>query len=288
MSSYPMQFSQPPRNVPLALRVANLFNAGSQIGWAVFGFGMIFFWGFVANADLSFLNFRGPHAQAIGRVTSVEPTGASVNKRRVLAHHYKYPVAGNSLTGSSYSHMQELQPGDVVTVEYDPADPARSRIEGMRRRMFGPVVLLVAIFPLVGLIILIGSTAMGRKRIQLLRDGIFTTGTLKSKSATNMRVNRRTVFALTFEFTARDGRRHEMEATSSTPDRLEDEAQEPLLYDPENPAKAFLLDDAPSRPKMEMNGDLTGNPSAAFASLILPSLVTGANLLFLLYRFGKH
>ncbi len=287
VSSSAMQFTPPPRHVPLSLRIVNTFNGLAQAGWAIFGFGMIFVWVFTANADFSFLNFRGPYEIAIGRVTRVEKTNASENKQPIHAHHYEYPVGLMRLSGTSYATGRELSSGEVVTVEYDGADPTRSRIEGMRRAMFSPFVLFVVIFPLVGLGILIPSTIMGRRRSSLLRNGYFTTGTLKSKSPTNMTVNRRRVFALTFEFVARDGRHHETVAHSSQTERLEDEAQEPLLYDLDNPSKAYLLDEAPARPKLEMNGDLTGNPIAAGASLILPIIVTGGNVLMLLYKLGK-
>jgi uncharacterized protein DUF3592 len=279
-----MQFTQPPRQVPLSLRVANLFNGLAQIGWGVFGFGSIFFWGFVSNADFSFFDFRPPYVLAAGRVTEVENTNARINKQPVMAHHYKYAVAGETFTGTSYTTGTELSSGDVVTVEYKADDPSRSRIQGMRRKQFGPGVVFVTIFPLIGLGILIAATRMGHKRSRLLRDGIFTTGVLKAKRATNMTVNKRRVFALTFEFTGRDGRQHQTEANTSLPARLEDEAQEPLLYDPDNPSQAYLLDQAPSRPKLEMNGDLVGNPVVAGLCLILPVLVIGANALMILYK----
>lgn len=287
VSSFAMQFTSPPRQVPLSLRIVNLFNGVAQAGWAFFGFGMIFFWVFTANADFSFFNFRGPHEIAIGRVTGVERTGASENKRPIYAHHYEYPVGLMRLRGTSYVTGRELSAGEVVTVEYDGADPTRSRIEDMRRAMFSPFVLVVAIFPLVGLGILIPSMIMGRRRSHLLRNGYFTTGTLKSKSPTNMTVNKRRVFALTFEFVGRDGRHHETVAKTSQTDRLEDEAQEPLLYDIDDPSKAYILDEAPARPRLEPNGDLAGNPIAAVASLILPIIVTGSNVLALLYKLNK-
>jgi hypothetical protein len=283
MSSLATQFSPPPRQVPLSLRVVNTFNWIAQMGWAIFGFSMIFFWAFAWNADFSFINFREPFERTVGRVTAVESTGASENRQSITLHRYEYFVDGNTYRGTSYTTGQELQKGDEVTIEYK-ADPPRSRIVGMRRGEFGPFVLFVVIFPLAGLGILVPSTIVGRKRSYLLRCGVFTTGMLKSKTATNMTVNNRRVFALTFEFTARDGRHFETEAKSSQPGTLEDEAQEPLLYDPDNPSIAYLLDEAPARPKMEMNGDLIGRPIAALASLILPILVTGTNTLVVLLK----
>lgn len=285
MTSYPMQYTHPPRRVPLSLRVVNFFNAGAQIGWFVFGFGMIFFWAFTWNADYSFVTFRGQHPMTRGRVTAVEDTRASENKQHIHAHHYEYSVLGVPYQGTSWTKDQQLSAGTVVDVEYDDADPQRSRIAGMRRGMFGPGVLFVVIFPAIGLALLLGFTRAGAKRNDLLRDGVFTTGVLKSRQPTNMMVNKRRVFELIFEFTTRDGRRCEASARTTDPARLEDEAKEPLLYDPENPSKAYVLDEAPARPKVEMNGDLVGRPGAAIAALILPALVLLGHGLVVFLKF---
>lgn len=277
----PLHFGNAPRRVPLSLQIVNLFNGFSQIGWLVFGFGMIFFWAFCSNADLSFLTFRGTHETVEGRVTEVIETGASVNKVRVRANHYEYSVAGNRLTGTSYSTGERVDAGETVTVEYDEDDPARSRIEGMRRAMFGPAVLFVTIFPFIGLVLLIPAMITGLRRNRILRDGLVANGRLISKSPTNVTVNNRPLYELRFEFTSRDGRRCEAKARATDTERLEDESQEPLLYDPADPTRAYLLDDAPARPEFEPNGDLRGNTARAIRVLILPAIVIGAHGLVL-------
>ena len=131
-------FTPPPRPVPLSLRILNFFNVGAQIGWFVFGFGMIFFVVFGTNADLSVLTVREPDGHAVGRVTRIEETGASENHQRVEAAHYEFSVAGRLFTGKSYSTGGSPATGANVTIEYDEDNPERSRIAGMRRAMFGP------------------------------------------------------------------------------------------------------------------------------------------------------
>lgn len=279
-------FGSVPRRVPLSLQIVNFFNGFSLIGWLIFGFGMIFAWAFVLNADFSFVTFRGPFAIAEGRVTDVEETGASVNRSRVHANHYEYSVAGTKFSGTSYTTGDVVSTGDSVSIEYDEDHPARSRITGMRRAMFGPGLVFVLIFPLVGLLILIPATIFGIKRNRLLRDGLLADGTLTSKAATNMQVNNRTVYELIFTFTARDGRQYEAKARSTDTRRLEDESQEPLLYDPADPTRACLLDEAPARPEFEPNGDLRGNPASAIRMLILPGIVIVGHGTFLLFKLG--
>lgn len=285
MQSIPVMLAPPPRRVPLSLLLPNVFNGFAQIAWLVFGFGMIFGWVFIGNADFSFLTFRGPHAQASGRVTSVEPTGASVNRQRVMAHHYEFSVAGSTLRGTSYTHGESKSAGDEVTVEYDADHPERSRIAGMRRAQFTAAVGLVMIFPFIGAVLVFFATRSGLRRNQVLRHGILAEGTLLGRERTNVRVNGHPVWALTFEFTARDGRRHEAVARTTYTARLEDEAQEPLLYDPDRPERAYLLDEAPARPQFEPNGDLRGRP-AGLLSAIVPGIVIAANLLVLAFRMG--
>lgn len=279
-----LHFTPPPRRVPPSLTILSILGPFSQIAWFVFGFGMIFFWVFVGHADFSALTFRGAIEKTIGRVTSVQETGASENRSRVMASHYEYSVAGQRFTGTSYTTGSSPAEGDSVTVEYKQGQPESSRIEGMRRAEFGPAVGFVTIFPFIGLVLIAFSARGGFKRAGLLGRGVFTTGTLIGKEPTNMRVNNRLVYELTFEFTARDGRRCEATARTSDTARLEDEASEPLLYDPEDPSKAFVLDELPSRPAINGVGELVGKPVAAVLAMIIPGLVIAAHALYFYFR----
>jgi hypothetical protein len=272
------RFSPPPRRVPLSLTVAGVLGGASQVGWFVFGFGMIFFWVFAGSADLSFVTLRGELARTMGRVTNVEPTGASENNQTVMANHYEYSVAGQRLTGTSYTTGSSTAAGENVTVEYKEGNPVRSRIAGMRTGHFGPVVFIVTIFPLIGALIILFTTRGGFRRAGLLRTGVLTTGTLVGKEPTNMTVNKQRVYELTFAFTARDGRRCEAKVRSHEPSRLEDEHAEPLLYDPDDPSRAYVLDEVAGRPEIDGTGELVGRPVAAVLSLIIPGLVIGAHV----------
>ena len=266
------------------MAILNVFNGWAQIGWFVFGFGMIFFWAFAGNADFSVITFRGDIATTSGKVTRVEETGASENESPVKAHHYQYSVAGEWLNGTSYTTGGGPSVGDEVVVEYASSTPIRSRIEGMRRAQFGPWAVIVTIFPLIGFLLLYFGGKSGLKRTHLLRSGMFTTARLAGKEPTNMTVNDRRVYELTFEFTSRDGRRCEATARTSDPSRLEDEQQEPLLYDPENPSRAYLLDEAPGRPQIDGLGELQGRPLAAAMSMIIPAIVIGAHVAYFYFK----
>ena len=272
-----VRLAAPPRRVPVSLVVINALGGITQIGWAVFGFGMLFFWLFATNADTSFLTFRGDIVRVPGQVQAVEDTHAKENKQLVKKNRYEYSVAGEWMKGTSYSTGWSPSVGDTVTVEYVRSNPLKSRIVGMRQKLFGAGALVVVIFPLIGAAILVGSMLYGIKRADLLRSGVLAMGTLKQKTATNTTVNKRTVYKLQFEFTARDGTRQHCSVNTSFPERLQDEAQEPLLYDPNKPSRAYLLDEVPSRPRIDDLGEMEARPAAAMALLILPALVIAAN-----------
>jgi hypothetical protein len=150
--------------------------------------------------------------------------------------------------------------------------------------MFGPAVLLVVIFPAVGLVFLIPGTLTGRKRSHLLRNGVFTTGKAIDRRPTNVRINNQPLWEVVFEFHDRNGQRRECCARATDTRRLEDEENEALLYDPEDPKKAYVIDEAPARPKFDLNGELEGRPGRAALAMILPGVVIGLNALMLWAR----
>src|SRR5204862_6806660 len=86
------------------------------------------------------------------------------------------------------------------------------------------------------------------------------------------------------KYTTRNGHRNEASANTTDTARLDDEAQEPLLYDPDNPSRAYVLDEAPARPQFEPNGELRGRPVPGFLSTIIPGIVIAANLLVLAFK----
>lgn len=266
--------------MPLSLSIIN--TLGSQIAWIVFGFTSIFFWGFVMKADLSFITFRAPFRFAAARITDVKDAGAQESKIRIYANHYEYSVEGQPLKGVSYSRLHGAKVGETVVVEYKEDNPSDSRIEGMRRTVFGPGAIALIVMPTVAAAWLIHSIRKGMQRRRLLEHGRIGTATLIDKRATNVRVNKKPVWELTFEFTSSEGRKRVAKVRSHEPDRLQDEKTEPVLYDPYDPSAAYLLDELPSRPEVNSMGQLEGRPRAAALSLIVPAVVVLGNLIALL------
>ena len=133
--------------------------------------------------------------------------------------------------------------------------------------------LMPIIFPLVGLCLMTVGLRKGIRGNRLLAIGHQTTGKLKSKVATSTKINNRTVFKLTFEFTAADGIGYEAVGKTHKPEKLEDEAEEPLLYNPILPSYVVMLDALPGSPRIDANGDIrAGSPVTALMCLAIPTV----------------
>jgi len=278
----------PPRPVPFLLRVQVLFGGVFNfIGWIFFTFGMVFAVVFGSLADVtSWYHFRGPVATANGTLLEVKETSASENNVRIYSYKYSFRAEGTDHEGVSYSTGRRHEPGEQVVVEYVEGNPALSRLRGMRRAEFGPWVLFVLIFPLVGFIFIVVSLRGGLKANRLLAHGKLAWGQLVSKEPTNTRINNRVVYKLTFDFQPEEGGHAQAVARSHMPEKLQDEQRERLLYDPFRPENAVLLDSLPASPAIDLTGNLRPrNPVLAALTLLLPGipLASLAVLLYFLY-----
>ena len=278
----------PPRPVPFLLRAQVLFGGiFSFIGWVFFTFGMVFAVVFSSSADLtSWYHFRGPVDTANGTLTEVTETSASENNVRIYSYKYSFRAEGADYEGVSYLPGRSHEPGEQVVVEYVEGNPSLSRIRGMRRAEFGPWILFVMIFPLVGFIFILVSLRGGLKANRLLRNGRLAWGELVSKEPTNTRINNRVVYKLTFDFQPEEGGHAQAVARSHMPEKLQDEQRERLLYDPFRPEKAVLLDSLPASPAIDLTGNLQPrNPTFAALALLLPGIPLAglAVLVYFLY-----
>lgn len=273
------------RHVPTATRLKVLFGGVTNfMGWFFFGFGMVFVWVFVMNMDLGFWYFSADSPKTTGKITKVGATNSTVNKQRVYACYYEFRTTeGKTFQGISYAYGNYPQEDFDVTVQYVAKDPSISKVEGLSQGAFPPFVLFILIFPLVGLIFIFFNTRYALKALHLLNYGKITTGKLIGKRATNTQINKRTVYELAFQFQAEDGQTYEVKSKTHTPEILEDDPQERLLYDAGNPSYAVLFDNLPGHPRMDQNGIITEESLiSAFPYLIVPFLtVFGHGLYFL-------
>jgi hypothetical protein len=121
---------------------------------------------------------------------------------------------------------------------------------------------------------------MNLRASRLLGSGRMALGKLIAKEPTNMRVNNRTVYKMTFEFVDGNGRTCTMRTRTSEPEKLEDDAEERILYDPERPECAVTLDTLPGGAEVDESGNLrVSNLRQALAYLLLPAALIGVNVI---------
>jgi hypothetical protein len=260
----------------------------AQAGWLFLAVGMIFLWAFLPEVNvISHLQFLGRLEKANGVVVSTDKTNATVNKSPVYAIHYTFATAdGIEYQGVSYATGWKASKRDQVVVEYVRANPGRSRIQGMRTTQLGPWMSFILLFPIAGALMVVITLRRGIKAACLLTHGKQAQGKLKSKVKTNMEVNNRPVFKLTFEFVAEDGYPYEATVKSHMPDILEDEAEEPLVYDADDPRNAVMLDDLPGAPRIDDAGNIrTSSVAKALVSPLLPVATVVGHSTYAFLRF---
>ena len=133
---------------------------------------------------------------------------------------------------------------------------------------------------------MISGIRRGLRASRLLRFGEQTTGRLKSKTATNTKVNNQRVYKLVFDFKGCDGATYEATAKTHRPEKLEDERDEPLLYDPMYPSRAVMLDALPGSPRIDQTGSMrAGSPLSVVACLLIPAAALIGHAVFIYLRF---
>ncbi|MHC4692645.1 MAG: DUF3592 domain-containing protein [Planctomycetota bacterium] len=275
--------ARPPRSVPLSVRLRVLFGGFlNQFGWIFFGFGLIFVWAFTLNADLTgWYLFRGQLDTTEGKTIDCTKTlfneGGSKHSKGtpVYAIRYAFTAAdGTEYIGLSYVTGKQFKQGQAVTVEYPQGKPQTSRIKGMRQKPVGLFGIFPAVFPMIGLLFIIGGMRKGIKANRLLTLGEQTTGKLKSKERTNTKVNKKIVYKLTFEFNTLEGMTYEVLVKTHETGKLEDQEEEPLLYNPMRPSYAVMLDDLPGNPRINENGNIQAGSAAGTIMLLIIPLAT--------------
>ena len=142
-------------------------------------------------------------------------------------------------------------------------------------------VAWIAIFPVVGLAVVLSSLVTGRLRMRLLRIGLLAHGRLVEKYRSGG-MDDEPVYVLTYEYRAGDGILRRTTAERRFPERLGDYPDEALLlYDPGRSEKAVLVNDLPGTVTLDEGGQLAG---ASFEFVFLPAITV--LIYFWLYRLA--
>jgi hypothetical protein len=213
--------------------------------------------------------------QASATVTSTEQTNTKEGKREIYRVSYAFiDESGVERRGESYT--QETLPLGVWTVDYQSSDPSKSRLHGMRSKPLSPFPMIaVGAMALFALAIGLRQILRGRRDLRLLCYGVETRGKLIEKRAIpGSKKDKTPTMALTFEYVV-DGQTYSTTVETLEPGPLEDDEREPMLYDPNAPSRATMLDHLPGSPRITAGGELEVQSGTAAHLLILPMLFVG-------------
>jgi hypothetical protein len=277
------QLALPPRRVPARLRALLCFGGGlAPFGWLFFTIGSVIAWVLGAQADWSSLTVHGPYDHLTAEVIRTEVDDSTkINGRHPVAVHFRYVVDDVPHEGVSYTEHDVPRVGGEVSIEVPGGHLDQAVIEGMRRRSMPLfIVVVVLVFPIVGLGLAAYRLRSGLREIRLLTIGRLAHGKLVHREDTNVTINNDRVEKLSFDFETRNGRVQRAIVRTHRPEKLTDEPLEPLLYDPAMPARAALLDALPGTPRLDAAGELVfdRSPWSLFAALALPALAVLVNL----------
>ena len=121
------------------------------VGWIISLAGAPTFWIFATKADFASFESKDNLVSKQGWVTGSWDTWYSENDLGVMATEFSFfDDNGAEYIGVSYLPGQSLKKEAEVTILHPLGRPDKAFIEGFRRGMFSPWVLVVGIVPIVG------------------------------------------------------------------------------------------------------------------------------------------
>lgn len=276
------------RYIPLSIKILSYFRGfSSQFGWIFFGFGMLFVWFFVFNADLSSIFPKKYDSKTSGFVIDSIPTSMSENSRRIYKITFRFTDRNGKEHISSSFQNSPLQYNKKVQIVYKSGNLSESKIKGSKMKPFGPMVLFVLIFPAVGLIFIFTGILHCFKVIRLLQYGIPGQGIFLDMKSTHTSINNRKVYKFRFQFTDRTGREHTLITRTHRTELLTGSKEKRLLYLPENPSYGIMIDLLPQYIKIDLNGNIEFSINrSSYSSLIIPAIAIISNSIIAYIRFS--
>ncbi len=208
------------------------------------GFALAVFGSVVSFDDLRFSD-SDPVVE--GKILDEIGTSSYENDERVYQYVFEFRANdGKAYKSTCYHTGRAKYPDGIVRVQYFQSNPQKARIVGMKIGQFPFFILLfVAIFPLVGGLMLFFGIRKALKRLRILKFGKTALGTFSRMEETNVTINKQRVYRMYFIFTDGNGTEHTVFDQTHKIYHLRDEAQEWLVYNPSKPDEAVLLDTLP-------------------------------------------
>jgi len=234
------------RRFPISIVVKDLWHKiPIQIAIFCILFGIPFTIGLFPKSDLFSTSFNDDDPVVEGVITSAIGTEATLGDEEIFEYKYQFILADEKFyTGKGYSTGNTMKRGDEIKILYKQNDPSKSNAVNLRSSMFGGWAVFFGVqFEVFGLIVLLFSLRKPLRQISILKIGEITDAKLLDKKATNVKINKLTVYALTFEFTASNNKIYQEVVRSTNLRGLSDNKLEKLVYKPSNPKKFILVDD---------------------------------------------
>lgn len=269
-----------PREVPLGAWLGiRLGQTLAQAGFGFLVFSLFPILVFLRHADIAGLwRYDGELETTTGRITAVERTSASQGggKHRrgtpIQRIEFEFERGGERLSGVSYGAVLPPELGATVKVEMPAGEPQFARIENLRSDLFGAEALMVLLFPAFGLAALLLSQWHATKELALARNGHAALGRTLEVARRQFRRKRRS-FNVVYEFEA-EGRTIRDDDTTQRERVYEDPCGLRILYDPNDPEKHWVVDDASLPLVVDAMGRIQSPPAGKLAlRFILPTLL---------------
>ena len=151
------------------------------------------------------LDRRGKRAEAMP--TSVDATGAFVNGRPVYRVSYDFfdergQPCESAADTTDAAVLERAERRERLPIDYDPEAPALSRLAGGSASFFGWFTLLPLAFAVAGLVVLGTGLARGLRTRNIYVHGVAALARVTGWSGTRLRVNRRRLVRVEYEFDA--------------------------------------------------------------------------------------
>jgi hypothetical protein len=219
-----------------------------------------------------------------GEVAKVEPSAfreGSATTRRV---DFLVGQDGRYFVGSSYTRSKPPEVGAPVDIEVPRGRLEDARIVGMRREPM-PAWAVLVLLPLLltGVGLLIARFRRASREVHLLARGRLGSARLVRREETRMYVDGKQVHKLSFDYEDDSSRVHRLIVRSYELERVVDDKVEPILFDPDAPERAALVDALPGARGIDPQGQLRFDNGGGPLSLVgLPAAAALVNLVGLL------
>ncbi len=279
----------PPRKLSFKVRQSTHF--GSRLSFIV----MLFL---IAPAVLTWVfdplemieterKFDGDVSIADGWVTDSYLSNWGDEDEDIYAVEYEFTAADGSTYHDTAWAFEHVDNDNSVTVEYITGEPSISRVRGMRDYPAGvwTPILIPIIFSVGGAVALTIAFLRNRRNRRVLEKGEFDTATFIDKHPTSAIVNNKPLYLMRFEYEV-GGKRYETTTKTIHPEKLEDDEEELLVYNPNDPSEAYLIDNLPGSVELRSDGTFVAkNKYIAVIAVFAPYAILASYALYVLSHF---